>query len=166
MKINNLFAPATAALALGIAAASCSHDDLELYHGVEAGIYIQEIGHYDLYYNVLDYRNESSPFSFADFGSWMEYTSSFTVRIMGELKDYDRPYIITVDKEKSTAIEGVDFDLSKNDFCIKAGQATDRVQVVLKRNEHCRQNTLEIYLTLQPNEHFIIPFKEYRKNPN
>lgn len=152
---------------LAVLTAACSHDDLDLYHGIDAGIYIQEVGTYDYYGNPLEYRNESSTLSFTNYGpDVMVLTSSFNVKIMGEVKDYDRPYKLRVDTEKSTAIEGSDFDLSENEFTIKAGQAYDRVTVKLYRNEHVRQNTLTVCFVLEPNEHFIIPFEDYNKSTN
>lgn len=163
MKINNIFSILLPGAVLALA--SCSHDDLDLYHGIDAGLYIQEVGAYDYYGNPLEYRNESKTLSFTDYGpDVVVLNSSFNVKIMGNIKDYDRPYKITIDKEKTTAIEGEDFDLSENEFTIKAGEAQDRVRVKLFRNEHVRQNTLQICFVIEPNEHFIIPFEDYNKN--
>lgn len=162
MKINNILLIIFPVAAL--AATSCSHDDLELYHGIDAGIYIQEVGTTDYYGNIVEYRNEGKPMSFADYGpDVMVLDAGFNVKIMGNIKDYDRPYIIKIDSEKTTAVEGVDFDWSENDFTIKAGEAYDRINVKLYRNEHVRQNTLQICFVIEENEHFIIPFEDYNK---
>lgn len=143
----------------------CSEDELDTYSGVPAAIYIQEVNTFDLYGNPLSYKTESSEYSFADNPSDITYIYlPFTVRLAGEVVDYDRPYVVKVDPEKTDALEGTDFDLSENAFTIKAGESTDVVRIKVLRNDRLLKNTYHVVLKLEPNEHFSLAIDTYKNS--
>lgn len=167
MKLINI-AKKTALLAVAtLAVTSCSHDELDLYSGVPAAVYIQMVQSTDMYGNPLSYRQHTGPISFSNTSPTITYSySNFTVSLAGEVKDYDRPYKLIVDEENTDAIEGVDFDLSENEFCIKAGKASDQVRVKLLRNERYTKGVLTVAFKLLPNEHFTLDIDHFKNSSN
>lgn len=141
---------------------SCNKD-LDLYSGCKAGIFIQEIYSTDIYGNPLSYRDSSS-YSFANA---RESVTSGTVRLyiraIGEVANYDRPYVLKA-MEGTTAVEGEDYDLSGNDFVIKANQGMDTIYVKLFRTPKLRTQTMRLKVGLEPNEHFETPITEYKNS--
>lgn len=141
---------------------SCNKD-VELYSGCKAGLFIQEVYSTDLYGNPLSYR-DSTTYSFANAAE--DVTSGyvrFYVRTIGEIVNYDRPYAFKA-MQGTTGVEGEDFDLSENDFVIKANQAIDTVYVKLLRTAKLRKQTVRLKVGIEPNTHFETPFAEYKNS--
>ena len=165
MKILNIIRFSTVLTVAALAASSCSHDELDLYSGVPAAVYIQEIYRYDIYGNPISYRQHTGPLSFSNTSPTVTYTyTSFNVRLAGEVRDYDRPYKLIIDEDKTDAIEGVDFDLSENEFCIKAGKASDQVRVKIIRNERLTKGELTVAFKLLPNENFTLDIDRFKNS--
>lgn len=143
---------------------ACSQEEIAPYSGCKSGIFIQQISSTDIYGNPYSYRDSVS-YSFANEKETV--TSAyvrFYVRTVGELVDYDRPYILKVIAGETTAIEGEDFDLEDNEFTIKANQNYDIVRVRLKRTTKIRQTTLRIKLGIEPNQYFEMPIDGYKNS--
>ena len=141
---------------------SCNKD-VELYSGCKAGLFIQEVYSTDLYGNPLSYR-DSTTYSFANAAE--DVTSGyvrFYVRTIGDVVNYDRPYVFKA-MQGTTGVEGEDFDLSENDFVIKANQAIDTVYVKLLRTAKLRKQTVRLKVGIEPNTHFETPFTEYKNS--
>lgn len=165
MKLINIAKKSALLAVAALAVTSCSHDDLELYSGVPAAVYIQMVQTTDIYGNPLSYTQTSGELSFSNTNpSITSAYRSFTVRLAGEVVDYDRPYKIIVDPEKTTALEGVDYDLSENEFCIKAGKASDQVRVKVLRNERFLKDTYTVSFQLLPNEYFTLDIDHYKNS--
>ena len=142
---------------------SSCNKDVELYSGCKSGIFIQEVYSTDIYGNPLSYRDSSS-YSFANAAE--EVTSGkvrLYIRAIGEVVNYDRPYVLKA-MEGTTAVEGEDFDLSENDFVIKANQGMDTIYVKLLRTAKLRNQTMRLKIGLVPNEHFETPITEYKNS--
>ena len=143
---------------------SCSQEDIAPYSGCKSGLFIQEIRSTDYYGNPISYQDSIS-YSFANDGESVTglYTG-FNVRAMGDVVGYDRPYVLKIIQEGTTAKEGEDFHLENNEFMIKANQSTDYVRVFLIRTAKLRQTTLRIQLGVEANEHFEIPIEHYKNS--
>ena len=142
---------------------SSCNKDIELYSGCKSGIFIQEIYSTDIYGNPLSYMDSTS-YSFANAAE--NVTSGrvrLYVRAIGEVVGYDRPYIFKA-MEGTTGIEGEDFDLSENDFVIKANQAVDTVYVKLLRTAKLRKQTVRLKVGVTPIDYFETPFTEYKNS--
>lgn len=164
MKLRNLFIT-TVTLAATALSTSCSYEKIEPYSGCKAGIYIQEPYGYDIYGNPIIYRNGDESFSFTkERESVKEHITSFNVRLMGEVVNYDRPYVLKVVPDSTTAIEGVDFDISQNEFKIKAGANIDQVRVRLLRNPRLIQNIVKVTFQIEANEYFETPISDYKNS--
>ena len=158
-KILNVICVSAMAL---LCTTSCNKD-VELYSGCKSGIFIQEVYSTDIYGNPLSYRDSSS-YSFANAA---ENVTSGKVRLyiraIGEVANYDRPYVLKA-MEGTTAVEGEDYDLSENDFVIKANTGMDTIYVKLLRTAKLRNQTMRLKLGLVPNEHFETPITEYKNS--
>lgn len=155
----------TLAILTAIMASSCSHEDIDLYSGIPAAVYIQQINSYDIYGNPISYRQGNPEYSFADVS--LDYTYAYTdfnVRLAGDIADYDRPYVLKIDPEATDAIEGIDFDISENDFTIKAGTNSDNVRVKMLRTDRLLNNTFTVTFKLEPNEYFALAITEYKNS--
>lgn len=145
----------------------CSHEEIDLYSGPQAGIFIQQVRSSDIYGNPMTYKDGETGITFATQAAHVTGLNAFFyVRSMGPTVDYDRPYGIKVVPEETTAVEGVDYSLDGNDFCIKAGEAIDTVYIKLIRHKGLLQKTVRVFFQLSPNEHFEIPVKEYKNSAN
>lgn len=162
MKVKNIASILAAAAIVSAASTSCSHDELDLYSGPTAMLYIQELSSFDIYGNPLGYRDHSNA-DFAnvppEFNTW---TVSFEVKMAGEVVDYDRPYTLKVEADSTTAIEGEDYDIEQNEFTIKAGKANDMVRVRLHRTDRIKLEQIRVSFLLEPNEHFTIDIPEFK----
>ena len=145
MKVKNI-ACILAAAAIGYSATSCSHDELDLYSGPTAMLYIQELSSFDIYGNPIGYRDHTD----ADFANvppgLTMWSVSFEVKMAGEVVDYDRPYSLKVEADSTTAVEGVDYDLE------------DR----LHRTDKIKLEKIRVSFLLEPNEHFTIDIPEFK----
>lgn len=165
MKLKNIIIATAMGCALPVVMSSCSHEEIDLYSGPKAGIFIQEVASTDLYGNPQRYKEGTTGITFATYGSHVTGLNTYlTIRTMGAPVDYDRPYKLVLDPEETTAVEGVDFSFEGHEFCIKAGESTDRITVKLIRHAGLLQRTVRIYFRLEPNEHFDMPISEYKNS--
>ena len=91
-------------------------------------------------------------------GSEVEY--GFNVMVTGEPKDYDRPYLIGVVADSTTAVAGTDYILPEGGV-IKAGQVSDSLYVKLLKNDKLQETSVRLYVQVLPNEHFSTTFSQF-----
>ena len=92
--------------------AACSEEDFTSFDGKKSGIYIQRTTTTDINGTPLAY-SDSMVFTFANYKEEVvEYKLYLPVKIMGDVKDYDRPFKLSVNKELSTAVENEDYVLA------------------------------------------------------
>jgi hypothetical protein len=145
---------------------SCSHEQLELYSGCESGLFIQQVYRTDMDGNPSSY-NDSVEWSFSTVDENVEYLRTrFYVRTIGKIVDYDRPFILKVNLDESTAIEGLDFDISENEMVIPANENMKVVTVRLLRTEKLKKEKVQVVFTLEPNEYFEVPIETYKNTLN
>lgn len=148
----------------GLLNASCSEEGFTTFGGEKSGIYLQAVAYTDLYGNPQQYT-DSITVSFSSYKSDVEQlTVRVPVSIMGELKDYDRPFTLKVDEEKSTAIRGEHFDFNDADCVIPANEASTKVPVVLYRHADLANKTVRIELCIEDNEYFTVELETYKNS--
>ena len=81
------------------------------------------------------------------------------VAVAGSVKNYDRPFEIKIVAD-STTIESSEYELEKLNYVIPAGQNHTYINVLFKKSERMFNETLQLQIALQPNEHFTLPFSE------
>lgn len=76
-------------------------------------------------------------------------------RVLGMPRDYDREFSVKINTEKTTAVEGLHYDVSKT-FVVKAGQVNGQIPFVLHRylDPEITEHPFTISLALEENEHF------------
>lgn len=164
MKLRNILYLAAGSLLLPSIAA-CSHEEIEPYSGPKNGIFIQQVDGTNMTTGLVSSYKDSTTFSFASYAANVtEWPIRFYVRTIGGVTNYPRRYAVAVDEAATTAVEGVDFSLSRNDFIIHPGETMDTCIVTLFRTPALRQSSLVVKLRLQPNENFDIIFDSYRNS--
>ena len=142
----------------------CTKQEIEVFSTDDAGIYFQSqsVSSYGSSENYTD----SMSFSFASVEASMESVIVYApVRTMGKVRNYDRPFKVIVDKERTTAIEGVHYEVNLDTLYVPAGESRANVPVRLLRAADLVNKTVTLVLRLQDNEHFVCYLEEY-KNTN
>jgi len=140
---------AVAALTL----AGCGKEDIETYGLDDSRIYFQE-QNYTGSNGAAGYTT-SMKFSFVGYS--LDFTSVVfggTVKIMGEVKDYDRPFKVMVDEENTTMIAGESYEINFDTLRVKAGENSCKVNVRFLRSKRLHEGEDTLTLKLVPNEHF------------
>lgn len=150
--------------------ASCSEEGFTTFDGKVSGIYMQRDGTYSLddYNNPL-YQNytDSTTFTFASTTSDKTETTMYvTVKTMGNTADYDRPFVIKVDEEKTNAQRGVHYDFNEADCVIKANTAKTNLPITIYRHPDLQEQYFRVYFKLESNEHFTTQLEQYKGNSN
>lgn len=159
-------------IALGglLSCIACSEEKFTTFNGEVSGIYLQRDASYildnntnPLYYNYTD----STTFSFASSSSDVtESTMYVTVKTMGNLADFDRPFTIKVDENLSNAQRGVHYDYNESDCVIKANTAKTNLPITIYRHPDLQEQYLNVYFRLESNEYFSTELEAYKGNSN
>lgn len=154
MKKNNISKRvsrlALLALSAAVSFSSCEEKMMD-YDGPD-GIYLmhyQPAGGYE--YNTTEYNLMNSAGQEVDF--------PLSVTITGQIRDYDRPYLIAA-ADSSTAVAGEDYILPQGGV-IKAGEYRDTLYVKLLKNDKLLKQKVKLVVKMQPNEHFTTDLTKY-----
>lgn len=82
-----------------------------------------------------------------------------SVTISGQIRDYDRPYLIAA-VDSSTAVAGEDYILPSGGV-IKAGEYNDTIYVRLLKNDKLLNQEVKLIVKVLPNEHFTTDLSKY-----
>lgn len=127
--------------------ASCKKSDYILFDKSFSGIYFQKDSiYYSFGVTPLDRTS---------------YQLKVPVEIMGEPAKKDRNFEVVVDKEKSTAKEGVQYNLG-SDLTIKADSINGYVPVTILRN-NLGNNDFKLYLKLKESGEFTPVNEKYKE---
>ena len=150
---------------LGFVASACEKQDSSIFTTDDAGIYFQMVT-MSIYGTTTEYYTDSLSSSFASVrASAKSAVLAATVRTMGKVADYDRPFKVVVDKEGSTAVEGEHYEIDLDTLVVRAGESSARVRVRFFRTADLMKRTIRLVLRLEDNEYFKCYFPEY-KNTN
>ena len=144
--------------------AGCNQQDIDSYELDDSRIYFQEQtfagGDGSAGYGT------STTFSFVGYGSdFTSYVFGGTVKILGEIKNYDRPIKVVVDEENTTMVEGEGYEINLDTIRVKAGANSCKVNVRILRPERLRTQEDTLTLKLLPNEHFGL-LETYKSSNN
>ena len=144
---------------------ACSEEEFTTFGGEVAGIYIQRDAttSYDANGNryVVGYCDSVS-YSFASAGDATQATQYLTVKVMGNVVDYDRPFTLKVNESNSSAVRGTHFDFDDNDCVIAAGTARTSVPVTLFRHADLTKGDYRVEFYLESNEYFTTELEKYK----
>ena len=97
-------------LALWVVAGACEKKEIPMFTTDDAGIYFQRVTSY-IYGSTTENYGDSVAYSFVSAQATAKsVVLSATVRTMGKVADYDRPFKVVVDQEGTTAIEGKHYE--------------------------------------------------------
>lgn len=145
--------------------AACEKQDIPVFTSDDHGIYFQRMSSYILG-STTEYYGDSTAYSFAsEAGSVKSAVLSATARTMGKVVDYDRPFKVVVDRENSTAVEGVHYEANLDTVKMPAGASSVYVRVRFFRVADLTEKTVRLVLKLEDNEYFKCYLPEY-KNTN
>ena len=83
---------------------ACEKQDISVFTTDDSGIYFQRVTSY-IYNSTTEYYGDSVAYSFASAkASVKSVVLSATIRTMGKVVDYDRPFKVVVDQEGTTGI--------------------------------------------------------------
>lgn len=103
------------------------------------------------YYTPVEFGNLSSD----------THTARLRVKVTGTIKNYDRPFTVTILADSTNAVSGSDYESFPTEYVIKAGETSAYIDVTMKRTERMSTENVSLTLQLQTNEHFILPFNDY-----
>ncbi|MDR2284693.1 MAG: DUF4843 domain-containing protein [Sphingobacterium sp.] len=95
---------------------------------------------------------ENIAFSFAGKGAIEEHMMQIPIQIIGDIREHDRKVAITVDPEKTNAIEGVDYILSED--VIPANESRGYINVKLLKTDALETDIKVLSLRIVENEFF------------
>lgn len=142
-------------LALASISSSCKKETIDLYESDNAKIYFQVQSYSGS--NGSEGYSTSTQFSFVNRSlDWKSVTFRGTVKLMGNIADYDRACKVTVDEENTTMILGEDYEINLDTLKIKAGANCGYIGVRFLRSANIKQEAKKLTLRLEPNENFGI----------
>lgn len=92
-------------------------------------------------------------------------TLSLRVRCTGTIKDYDRPFTVTINADSTNAIAGEDYTGFEEQHVISAGEQYAFVSLVIHRTERMAEENVYLQLQLHANEYFALNFTDYGDPP-
>ena len=144
---------------------ACEKQDISVFTTDDSGIYFQRVTSY-IYNSTTEYYGDSVAYSFASAkASVKSVVLSATIRTMGKVVDYDRPFKVVVDQEGTTAIEGKHYEVNLDTVVVPAGKSTAYVRVRFFRTDDMMEKAVRLAIRLEDNEYFKCYFPKY-KNTN
>lgn len=149
-------------------ALACKKQDIPLFESEISGIYFQ---HGDILrkwniYNRADLYYDTTAFTFINAPvTTVDTILSVRVATMGKVRDYPRPFKVSVDQAQSTAVEGQHFEINHNSAVIPAGEAEAFIGVKFFRTADMLDSRFILMLQLEDNEHFKV-YMETQRNSN
>lgn len=144
---------------------ACEKKEIPTFTTDDSGIYFQRVSS-SYYGTTTEFYSDSLSFSFLSVeASAKSEVLSTTVRTMGKVVDYDRPFKVEIDQEGTTAVEGKHYEVAFDTMVIPAGKSSAEVQIRFFRTDDLLEKTIRLALRLKDNEYFKCHFPEY-KNTN
>ena len=143
---------------------SCDQEGIDTFELNESRIYFQEQN----YTGNDGSAGYSTAMNFSYVGYSLDYQSVVfggTVKIMGEVKDYDRPIKVMIDEENTTMPSEGSYEDHFDPLRIKAGENSCKVNVRFLRPKRLNKGEDTLTLKLIPNEHFQV-LEEYKASNN
>lgn len=145
----------------GFSISSCERDVMN-YEGEEGVYFAVQYGAAWGDTTVWSYY----PFSNLEFIKTLETESVSKLRVMstGRIKDYDREVNIMIDKDSTTAIEGVHYDAFPMNHVIKAGQFFVDIPINIHRTEDMKDVRIRLDIKLLTNKYFTHSIPVWNSN--
>lgn len=142
----------------------CSEDEIETFDLNESKVFFQV----QSFSGASGSERYSTSTSYSFVGrdqSFTEYVFNGTVKVMGEIKNFDRPFKVVIDKDRTTMTEGIGFEINTDTLKIKAGENSAKVAVRFFRIKELLERSDTLTLKLEANEFFDV-LNEYNSDNN
>ena len=164
MTMKNIFTLIISIIVISLTY-SCSKTELMDYEGSE-GIYfyVQRVpisGYGD---TTLWSANATTLFEFTKLPV-VDTLHTLRVRVTGHVKDYDRAFEVRINKDSTTAVDGVNYEFDSSNTVIKAGMHYADVPIKIIRSENLETDQLRVTVQLLPNENFKLAFNKLYSLP-
>ena len=93
-----------------------------------------------------------------------ELVGAVKVAVAGSIKDYPRPFKLKLVTDSTTVIEE-EYEFLQQEYVIPAGLNHTYLRIKFKKSDRMAENTLQLQVALEPNEHFTLPFSEIGQIP-
>ncbi|WP_295123219.1 DUF4843 domain-containing protein [uncultured Chitinophaga sp.] len=154
----------TAFILIALLLPSCTKEMME-YQGMEGVYFAARSGPYYAAPDSWPYR----PYTNVEFvrqpASVTELKISIPVMITGPMKTYDRPFVVEVNPDSTTAVEKVHYEAIERTFIVPANSIYGYIPVTLKRTPDMLTENKKIGLRLVANEHFGLAFPDWKAIP-
>jgi|GEM_PF-315799 len=142
-------------LLLTIFTTACKKTEVATYKGDE-GIYFSVRYENPRYLNSSANNWPNQPYTTTSFLNTTENTITVNLRvnITGNAVSHDRTFNVVVDKDSTTATEGIHYEPLKSAYVVKANEFYGEIPVVLKRAANLRTQEVKLGLRLVENENF------------
>ncbi len=149
--------------------ASCEEEGFKTFEGEVSGIYLQRDGTYEMDLEFGGKLNQqyvdSISLSFASTSASVTQTTVYVpVKTIGNVTDYDRPFIFRVNEELTNAQKGVHYDYDESTCVIKANTAATNIPVTIHRTSDLLTTSRHIVFELEPNEYFTTELSQYKSH--
>lgn len=135
-----------------------------MFENDDAGVYFQRVSSWIV--GGAETYSDSTAVSFSGASaSITTRTINVEIKTMGKQRNYDRPVKIVVDPLRTTAVEGVHFEVRTDTIAVKANMSTVQMPVRFLRTADMTENTYCVAFKLEDNEHFKCYLPTY-KNTN
>ena len=145
---------------LGLASFAACEKDMPAYEGKD-GLY------FDVQYTTVPHFTNPDMWAHQLY-TWVRFVSmpenatdttlSLKVNAVGEARDYDRVFNVAVGADSTTAVADQEYKDLSEQCVIKAGETSGLVNVTILRSDRVAEETVQLQLTLVPNEYFDLPF--------
>lgn len=150
MRLRYLFTLALASVLLG----SCQKQEIDLFSSDECSVYFRNLHSWS---GSTEYYSDSLALSFNNVPpQYTSYVLKTKIYTLGKTAAYDRPVKISIDAARTTAVEGVHFEVALDTVCIKAGESSASVEVRFLRPMDLLKRSVRLGLVLEANEHFSL----------
>ncbi|MBL1409452.1 DUF4843 domain-containing protein [Sphingobacterium faecale] len=130
---------------------------------VKPAVYFNETARLPLYQNEV--LRDSTIISFGLSGNTVvDSIIPMVVTCIGAKESFDRPYELQIDS-KSTAVEGVHYQIMNNEYSIKKNRLQDTVFLKIFRLEEMKTKEYTLFFSLLDNDNFSTSMKEKVRNP-
>lgn len=144
--------------------ANCDQQNIDTYELDDSKIYFQN--HTYTGSDGSEGYSTFTKFSYVGYGAdFTNVVFGGTVRIMGEVKNYDRSIKVVVDEENTTMVEGEGYEINFDTLRVKAGENSCKVNVRFLRPKRLQNGEDTLTIKLIPNEHFSV-LESYKASNN
>lgn len=152
---------------MALSGLSSCEKDMDDYNGQD-GLYF-DVQYTNVSWNTNPEKWAHQFYSLVRFSAMPEgdndSTLTLKVNVVGPVRDYDRPFNVTVVADSTNAIPDVEYKDLSTTCVVKAGETCGYVTVTVMRSERMENENVQLQIGLHPNEYFTLPYTHIETLP-